>query len=349
MTGAVAPSALTGRDARVGSSDDQRRSTWDKLGEAIDGRDGASARELSSFALDGECRFIFDLLVGWSEQLQSLLVERGVEEAEVRASASRLAELLAFRDGSPYDPEAGWGRLAAAVAKIVDGVNAEDWDAARSAVAPACEEWRSLHDRVVDTSYGWMSVWMERFGEESVPEMFELIGDEHFEEFFELGDPERHPWEAGGADAVLLDTLEAMRAHLSTTRRDGAPLTMVEHPDRWEFEFDPCGSGGRALRGDIVEGTSSRTEGPYGFGVIEGAYDWTDGKRGMCIYCNHCQQLYEQWTIDRSGIPFLVVDPPTAADGVGHDSPKRCRYTIYKRADAVPDEVFDRCGRSRTR
>ena len=51
----------------------------------------------------------------------------------------------------------------------------------------------------------------------------------------------------------------------------------------------------------------------------------------MCVYCNHCQQLYEQWTIDRAGIPFLVVDPPTAADGVGHDAPKRCRYTIYKR------------------
>ena len=108
--------------------------------------------------------------------------------------------------------------------------------------------------------------------------MFELVAMEHFEEFFELGDPKRHAWTEGGSDGVLLDTLEAMRAHLSTVRRDGAPIRMVEHEDRYELEFDPCGSGGRALRGDIVEGTPSRIQEPYNFGVIKGAYDWTDGK-----------------------------------------------------------------------
>jgi hypothetical protein len=132
---------------------------------------------------------------------------------------------------------------------------------------------------------------------------------------------------------------------------EGGDLIMIgprdgEHDDRYEFEFDPCGSGGRALRGDIVEGTPSRIQDPYGFGVIEGAYEWTDGKAGMCVYCNHGQQLYEHWTIDRSGIPFLIVDPPTAADGVGHDAPRRCRYTIYKQVESVP-EVFERCRRSR--
>jgi hypothetical protein len=347
MAPAVTHSDLTGRKARVGSPDDQRRSTWDKLAEAIGGRDAAASKELAAFALEGECRFIFDLLVGWSTDLRALLVERGMPEEEARETSARLARLLAFPDGTPYDPEAGWSRLAEAVGNVTEAVVAEKWEAAAAAVSPACESWRTLHDRVVDTSYGWMSVWMARFGEESVPEMFELIADDHFQEFFELGDPSRHAWEDGGADAVLLDTLEAMRAHLSTTQRDGAPLSMVEHDDRWEFEFDPCGSGGRALRGDIVEGTPSRTEEPYRFGVIEGAFDWTDGKQGMCVYCNHCQQLYEQWTIDRAGIPFLVVDPPTVADGIGHDDPKRCRYTIYKRADAIPDEVYERCGRDR--
>ena len=131
-----------------------------------------------------------------------------------------------------------------------------------------------------------------------------------------------------------------MRVHLSTVRRDGAPIELIEHEDRWEMTFDPCGSGGRALRGDAVEGTPSRLEPPYEFAYIEGAYDWTDGKAGMCVYCNHCQLLYEQWPMDRAGIPFLVVDPPTYPEGVGHDDPQRCRYTIYKSAEAVPDEVY---------
>ena len=111
-------------------------------------------------------------------------------------------------------------------------VRSGDWDAAAAAVAPACEAWRTLHDRVIDSSYGWMSIWVERFGEQSVPEMFQLVTMEHFEEFFELADPKRRAWTEGGSDAVLLDTLEAMRAHLSTVRRDGAPIQMVEHEDR---------------------------------------------------------------------------------------------------------------------
>jgi hypothetical protein len=348
MARAVEHSELTRRQARIGSAQDQRRSTWEVLGEAIAAHEEEAALELAEFALDGECRFIFDLLVGWADDLRRLLGERGMPEEELRAHTERLARLLAFPDGEPYDGSAGWEAVAEAVGRVSAPVRAGDWAAAAAAAAAACEAWRTLHDRVIDSSYGWMSVWVERFGEESVPEMFELVAMEHFEEFFELGDPERHAWTEGGSDAVLLDTLEAMRTHLSTVRRDGAPIQMVEHADRWEFEFDPCGSGGRALRGDIVEGTPSRIEEPYRFGVIEGAYDWTDGKAGMCVYCNHCQQLYEQWTIDRSGIPFLVIDPPTAADGVGHDNPKRCRYTIYKRVESVPDEVFERCGRHRT-
>jgi hypothetical protein len=344
---AVSYSKLTGRDARTGGFEDQRKSTWAKVAEAIDDRDGTAAAELLTFAHEGECRFIFDILGGWTRDLRTLLAERGVSAAELDATWRRLRELLAFPSGEPYDPEAGWQALSAAVATLREAIESGAWRQAAELVAPACEAWRVLHDRVVDTTYGWMSAWVDRFGEESVPEMFTAIGREHFDEFFALGDPARHAWTEGGCDAVVLDTLEAMRAHLSTVRRDGAPITVVEHEDRFEFEFDPCGSGGRALRGDLVEDTPSRTTEPYKFAVIEGAYEWTDGRAGMCVYCNHCQQIYEQWTIDAVGIPFLVIDPPTIADGVGHDAPKRCRYTVYKTPEAVPDEIYSRCGRER--
>lgn len=344
---AVAFSPLTGRDARVGSLADQRASTWEAISAAITTRGRQAALELVEFALRGECRFIYELLDGWARDLRGALGDHGVPEGRLEAIEAGLAALLAFPDGRPYEAAVGWSRLEASVAALRELVERGDWERAADAVPRACEAWRVLHDRVVDRSYGWMSAWVEQFGEASIPEMFETIGREHFEEFLELGHPDRHAWTQGGYEAVALDTLEAMRAHLSTVNRDGAPIQMVEHDDRYEFEFDPCGSGGRALRGDLVEGTPSRIEEPYRFGVIDGAYDWTDGRAGMCVYCNHCQQLYEQWTIDRVGIPFLVVDPPTVADGVGHDSPKHCRYTIYKTPEAVPDEIFARCGRSR--
>jgi hypothetical protein len=172
-----------------------------------------------------------------------------------------------------------------------------------------------------------MEALIERRGVATVPAMFESIAREHFEQFLALGgaDPER--WQRGGARRVLADTIEVMQGHLSTRDRRGDPLDVREHADRWVLRFDPCGSGGRAMR----EGRTARR-------LIAEARPWTDGKAGVCLYCNHCQQVYEQWPIDAAGFPYLVVEPPlTPAEP--------CSYTIYKRAEDVPAAVFERCGR----
>jgi hypothetical protein len=340
-------SRLVDRQARVGDITDQCRSTWDKIGEALELRQADDALALAEFAVEHECRFVYDILTGWSTEIRALLARRGVSDDELDRVDERLRRLLAYPDGKPYSPEAGWNLLGEAKQSLRRRIEAGAWEEAEAIVPTVCEAWRVLHDRVVDSSFGWMSAFVERFGETAVPEMYEEIGGDHFAEFFALADPERRAWDDEGRAAVLLDTVEAMRIHLSTVRRDGAPIELIEHEDRWEMTFDPCGSGGRALRGDIVEGTPSRLEPPYEFAYIEGAYDWTDGKSGMCVYCNHCQLLYEQWPMDRAGIPYLVVDPPTYPEGVGHDDPQRCRYTIYKTAEAVPDEVYARCGKKR--
>ena len=122
MAQAVEHSELTARRARIGSFEDQRRSTWDKLGEAIAAHHEEAALELAEFALDGECRFIFDLLTGWADDLRRLLGERGVPEEELRAHTERLARLLAFPDGEPYDASAGWEAVARAVGRVTDPV-----------------------------------------------------------------------------------------------------------------------------------------------------------------------------------------------------------------------------------
>lgn len=340
-------SDLVGRETRVGDITDQCRSTWDKIREALERRRQADALALAEFAVEHECRFVYDILTGWAIEIRRLLAGRGIPEDGLLRVDERLRSVLAYPDGEPYSPELGWQRLQEAKDTLRGRIEASEWDEAELAVPPACEAWRVVHDRVVDASFGWMSAFVEYFGETAVPEMYDEIGGEHFDEFFALADPKRRAWDDEGRAAVLLDTAEAMRVHLSTVRRDGAPIELIEHEDRWEMTFDPCGSGGRALRGDIVEGTPSRLEPPYEFAYIEGAYDWTDGKSGMCVYCNHCQLLYEQWPMDRAGIPFLVVDPPTYPEGVGHDDPQKCRYTIYKSAEAVPDEVYTRCGKKR--
>ena len=139
-----------------------------------------------------------------------------------------------------------------------------------------------------------------------------------------------------------------MRSYLSTPQRDGAPLEFEEHEDRWVVRFDPCGSGGRAMRGEPLEDAESRMEEPFDFRVIDGEYDWTDGKAGICVYCNHCQVLMQHWPMDRFGYPLRVVEPPTypPEDRVSGRSTK-CQWTMYKDPTSAPPEVYERCGRTK--
>jgi hypothetical protein len=270
-----------------------------------------------------------------------------MSDTDVDGVDRQLRLLLSLPDGRPYDHDSGWELLRATFATLMEHLREQRWHDARAGVNLACESWRLVHDREVDWTYGWMSAYVARFGEASVPEMFEAIGRPHFEEFFPLGDPAVRSWAGEGQEAVLRDALEAMRVHLSTRARDGGPIELTEHEDRWVMEFDPCGSGGRATRGDEREGTPSRLDPPYEFGVIQGAYDWTDGKRGVCIYCNHCQQIYEQWAIDAAGFPFYVVEPPLyPGDRRSRPDQQKCKYVIYKDPRSVPADVFERCGRT---
>src|SRR5437868_4379560 len=73
--------------------------------------------------------------------------------------------------------------------------------------------------------------------------------------------------------------------------------------------FDPCGSGGRARRGDPARGVPPATERPE-FGFSEGAHDWTWRREGVCLYCSHCALVNEILPIERLGFPMRVTEYP---------------------------------------
>jgi hypothetical protein len=110
------------------------------------------------------------------------------------------------------------------------------------------------------------------------------------------------------------------------------------------IEFDPCGSGGRGQRGDPIEGTPSRSEPPYEFGVTQDEHDWAGGERGVCYYCAHCVVALQKWPIEQWGSPVRVVDPPLHPGETLGTAPEPCRWTIYKSAAAVPEEAYRRVG-----
>lgn len=352
MTTTMTYSETLKRRIRTGDWWDQRRSTWDKILEAIDRGDPDDAAALADYSVD-EARIIFDVMGQWQADLRTMLADKGVAADEIAAIERAIHRLIVEPDGTAHDRDRSWARFLDLTLQLQGEIWRHDVEAARSTCAAQRERWRIAHDRDADWTYGLMSALIDRFGEGIVPEMYERIIMPLFVWRYEKFDTSKHDWATDSLPTLLYVALESMRAHLSTVDRDGSPLEVIEEPDRWIVRFDPCGSGGRATRGDTVEGTPSRMEPPYEWRVIEGAYDWTDGKAGVCSYCNHCQVLMEHLPMDRFGYPVRVVEPPLypTRDGIRVDDRsedrQRCQWTMYKDPTTVPEEIYRRAGRSK--
>jgi hypothetical protein len=339
-------SEILQRRIRRGDYEANRHSTFEVFGEACDRQDAADAAALADYVVD-ECRIIYDIMRQWQGDLRAFLIERGVSEEEVAAIDCQIVAKLDEPDGTPHDPPRSWQRLLDLILEAQEGAWTGRWADAKAAMAAARDRWRIEHDRDADWSYGLMAAIVERFGEDAIPDMYRHIAGPLFHWRYAKFDTDRVDWDSEALPTLMYITLEAMRAHLCTRKRDGAPLELIEHDDRWEVRFDPCGSGGRIFRGDEVEGTPPRREPPYDWPLIESAHDWTDGKAGVCIYCNHCQVMMEHMPMDRYGYPIRVIEPPHR-DGRrydGSDGPQTCSWIMYKDPTTVPEEIYERCGR----
>jgi hypothetical protein len=137
-------------------------------------------------------------------------------------------------------------------------------------------------------------------------------------------------------DERLALTVEGMRGHLSGPGRLGN-VAVVDEGDRVVVSFDPCGSGGRARRGDPARGippASARQE----LGFAAGAHDWTWRRPGVCLYCAHCALVNEILPIERLGFPMRVTEYPERPEDP-------CRWILYKDPGDVPAWAYERVGK----
>lgn len=229
----------------------------------------------------------------------------------------------------------------------VDRSYRDDRRGAAVVLEEALGVWRTIVGREADWGHALISRGIERFGEDVMPEIWEEILRPLFERRYRKFDVSLARWNTELLPELLYVAIEAERTWLSTPDRDGAPIEIDELEDRWIMRFDPCGTGGRALRGDRVEGTPSRTQPPYGFPVIAGAYDWTDRMSGVCSYCNHCQVALEHWPMDSFGYPLRVVEPPLFPAETEQGKTVKCQWTMYKDPRDVPVEIYERSGRTK--
>ncbi|MFC2044767.1 hypothetical protein ACFLT8_06230 [Chloroflexota bacterium] len=124
-------------------------------------------------------------------------------------------------------------------------------------------------------------------------------------------------------------------------KNDGADGYIIEeYPDRYEFVWDPCYTGGRPQRGDSISGTPPWTGPPYNYSGNVAPHWWTFGKTGVPGYCSHCAWIHNRADADQRGYFNWVTGYP--------EHPfESCRYIAYKDVDWIPEEYYTRVGKTK--
>jgi len=344
-----------GKRVRTGDWADQSISTVAKIREALNDADDvfsarAGRRETAAQLLDyfvEEAKVVYVVYKVWMDGFLEWIRAEGVSAQDLDGELARLSALLAFPDGEPLDPPARWAALGVRAGHLGSGIRGFDL-----AVADALEEldgvvddWRMLHDRHADLMAGVLAFVVRRFGEPALETCYRSVLEPYIQERYMVFDVRLRPYAETLARNLYI-SLEAMRGHVGGQAREG-DIQLVEHEDRFELSFDPCGSGGRQLRGDDREGTGSRVLAPYEFGVTQEPHPWSWNETGVCYYCAHCNFALSTLPAERWGHPVRTVDPPLWR---GPDEPltrKQCTWTVWKTLEAIPEREYTRIGRTK--
>lgn len=332
-----------GKRVRTGDWNDQAVSTTTKITEALDRNDWEQAAQLVDYWME-EAKVVHVVYHVWTEGWGAFLRGRGVTDTEFAAEVDRLKALLAFPDGSPFETQDRWRLLARRAGELANRLRAMEIEKAEAEreLDQVREMWRQHHDRGADFQSGLLTFVARRFGEAAVGDAYAHVLAPYLEERYAPFDIREQPYEETLYRNLYL-SFEAMRGHLVGPDRTG-DLEVTEDEDKYVIAFDPCGSGNRGQRGDPIEGTGSRSDPPYAFGVTVEEHDWAWNEKGVCYYCAHCCYALEYWPATQWGHPVRVIDSPLHPDETTGDSPAKCTWTIYKSLDVIPEDAYLRIG-----
>ena len=146
----------------------------------------------------------------------------------------------------------------------------------------------------------------------------------------------------GHLERNLYLSFEAMRGHLVGPDRTG-DMEVDEHDDRYVISFDPCGSGGRAQRGDPIEGTARARSLRMTASASRRRSTTGPGTRRASVTTARTAASRSSTGRRSTGGIRCVIDSPLYPDETSGE-PKKCTWTIYKTLEAIPAEAYERIG-----
>jgi hypothetical protein len=184
----------------------------------------------------------------------------------------------------------------------------------------AVEQWGSLKDYSINWITSLLTFVGEELGEEAVERALRKTGDE-FVRPRRTSDP---AWEDLPAEVRAKVIVRAMVANFGECE-------VTEDDEKFVLSFR-CGSGGRL----IDEG---RYEGERAYLTLTEKAGRTFQRDALPVYCAHCSVNNEIQPLEWGGVPTSVEFPPE------HPG-EPCVHHVYKDPAAMPDEVYERLGRT---
>jgi hypothetical protein len=322
------------RPVRAEDWDGLASGTYHRISQAL--KDGALDRQELTDYFVTEARIIFDIYTQWRRDTLRYLEASLGALSEWQAELERVHALsLLGRPALLADRNAAWAQIL----NLAEAVKLKVQSQAQADLDEMKDLWRHLHDSEVDYLAGLFDMVIRHLGEPALGEMYEkwVIGD-WFDKRYKRFDISSFSWESAFPLIVYL-TFESMHGHLAGPARLG-DVRFESFDDRVEFTFAPCGSGGRTVIGEPLDGTPARMAPPYAYKVLEQKHDFAWNLEGVCTYCAHCCILTEKMPIAAFGYPVRVVDPPLYPN----DGHAVCKWTVYRTPQAVPVRVYHRLG-----
>jgi len=331
-------SETLGRRVRSDQSwEDAAISTYVRVRDSIAEKDWDTAAEYLDFFYD-EAAVIYGFFRQFIPDAITYLEGKGMTRDELVALNQQILGMLNLPDGRPFSARARWAEFQDQVRRGKVACGAKDEAQSLALLSELKETWRQIQDRDVDHLYGLLNEAVVRWGEPFVGEFFEVLFQPLFESRYDKFDVSKNPWDESLWTNVYL-AFESMRGHLVGPDRDGS-MEFTEDEERFTWRFDPCGSGGRSMRGDAIEGSPPRMESPFEYGVTKEEYDWAWNKKGVCYYCTNCCIVMQKMPIDNFGYPVRVVEPPTYPD----NADVKCTWHVYKDPANVPERFYTDVG-----
>jgi hypothetical protein len=201
--------------------------------------------------------------------------------------------------------------------EIVNYIKNEDFEPAIRKLEIKNNEHIQLHDLYLEIVEALQGALSNFFGEESLYQALRYTAEKKkfwFEKMIKLT-----------PEDLVRQSADLVKHHMGH-------FQVTEDEEKFTFNMDPCGSGGRLWRRETQGGMGKEIY------YTTNAHPQNLNQKGLPAYCTHCPVWNSLLPIEWFGFPLWVYELPKS-------SSESCKIHIFKNPENIPQEYFSLLGK----